>query len=637
MLYGPPGTGKTELVKAIGDLCGLFAIEPMMMAAEVNKSLVGESEELIRELFTRANHMRHLACIIAMDEIDSAVPKRDDSGGGSQHGADKVSTILGLIGGGVDVANLYMVGATNRREAIDAPIQRRMPVQIYVGFPDHDSRRELLELFLRPKKVRRGRFQGRNVTIEDFFDKEFLDETANLTMNFSGAALKELCQRLLQQWERFEHGETEDSFYGRAFSVERNADWSAGKDGQTAALMHCMRSICHGFNLKVGGRTIPDLLSTDTSMASEDHRRKFWTDGKFLTQTTGLIVIQPDDKFTFQVETYVKRSQGRSPQRIRGDNNKSPEAIHFHLRPKCERCKRYAVRVCRCPNSLLRTHEIDDDLFQEGLYLDKPSDAQHEAAIRLEQEKYKQMEEEDSGIHAHKIDPTNEHILREATYIAKIRKLTRIVFADMSTYLLNNGAGNEQKILEEFTMEVKQVIAPGSRAMLIIDLDSLAGLQFSESEGSMSSKSYSIGSRQLFDAAVGAFNSCRASFPKGEENLREMEPDGAKGESWCVVVIRNQFLMNVFRERTQWPLSARERRLEKEKEEEQREVTCAQCGASYRECDNKDLPGSCTYHPSKPYAVHKDGTSARLLAQTSEAVKIHNSSEDPVRIDTVSL
>jgi len=598
MLYGPPGTGKTVLVKAIAELCGLFLVEPMMMAAEVNKSLVGESEELIRQLFTRATLMPHLPCIVALDEIDSAVPKRDDSGGGNQHGADKVSTILGLIGGGTDVANLHMIGATNRREAIDDPIRRRMPVQVYVGFPDEESRRDLIVHFLRAQVPDHVRAVPGRHNLGTFYNDDFIDKMARLTMNFSGAALKELCQGMLQQWERYYTDENglEDSFRQRRFSTVEDPIEN-GQDGQNAALMHMLTTVSHSFNLKVGGRTIPELLSTDVAMATEEHRLHMWK-SKFINNSTGLMVVKPDGGLTFRVETYKELRTSRLL-----------DVIDMPLRPYCPVCQRYALRVCKPHGSDndvdYRLHIVNDALTDGNFSISEEnlSDWTPDMFEIIRQQRIEIFEEDMRNIWTGKVDVTNEHILREAAYFAQVRKLNRLVYVDSSTYVLNNAASNEQKILEEFTMDVKQVLAPGSRALLVIDLDSFAGITFSESEGSMSSKSYNLGSRQLFEAAIGAFISCRASFKEGEATIRETPPNLKQTESWCIAIIRNDYLMRLFRERTQWPLSKAERRAQEEEEREQEEVTCARCLVRYREADNKDLPGNCQYHPCMPVHI----------------------------------
>eukprot|EP00971_Amphidinium_carterae_P327839 6459405-Amphidinium_carterae.1 len=329
----------------------------MMMAAELNKSHVGESEALIRDIFNRASLLPHLACIAPLDEIDSAVPKRDDNGGGNQHGADKVASILGLIGGGTNVSNLYLVGATNRREAIDRPIQDRMPCHIYVGYPDHASRREMIEHYLLTSREVLGRQSG-PAAIGVFFSELFVSKVADLTMNFSGRAVVELCQCLLGQWEEYSKGASADSYTNTAFNVEgdvsNDGELDAREDGQTKALFYLSRTISRNYNLMVGGRTMTELLAVDKAMATNEHRDFFWKHDH-IKKATGLMVIVPDDKFTFQMETYVDM-----------DHARILDAIDIPLRPYCRRCDRYAARVCVVDGQSLRMHERQDQALQRG-------------------------------------------------------------------------------------------------------------------------------------------------------------------------------------------------------------------------------------------------------------------------------
>lgn len=626
LLYGPPGTGKTVLVRAVSELCGLFLVEPMMMGAELNKSYVGESEELIRQLFHRAREVPHLPCIVALDEIDSAVPKRDESGGGNQHGADKVSTMLGLIDGGDDVSNLALVGASNRREAIDTAIHRRMPVQIYVGFPDEASRRELLGLHLlreAPEHLRRH-VSGR-VDPAHFFE-HILDLATELTMNFSGAAVRELCDRLMGQWARYYRRPDAlvDEYQGWRFQTpETVAAVPLLKSGQYAALMACLASVSNSYNLKVGALTIPELLSTDRALATDEHRFRLWS-GPHIPKATGLMIINPTEGLTFQVETYTQRG---GPGPIPGLSS-CPETVDFFLRPRCTRCGQYAVRICKIEaDDAYHCHVGGERLADGEFHLLEDEEVQSSEEFSLLQTQRKEMFSEDCKTIVHgEVAISNDHILREAAAFAKRRGLTRVIYADMSTYLLSGAAANEGKLLEEFVVDVKQVLAPGSRALLVLDLDSLAGVHFSQSEGSMSSQSHSLGNRQLFEAAVGAFSSCRAGFVAGSEHVRPAEPRMGEGERWCLAIIRSPFLLSLFRDRTQWPLSRRERVRQRQEEEERREVRCARCGVFFRECDNKGLPGGCSYHPSAIFHYRSRSNEPEIIEQVvklDRAMRLH--------------
>lgn len=77
LLYGPPGTGKTVLTEEIPNRLGLNIICYGLSASDFSKSLVGQTEEMIKQLVDRAKLTPYMWCCVAIDEIDGLVPKRD--------------------------------------------------------------------------------------------------------------------------------------------------------------------------------------------------------------------------------------------------------------------------------------------------------------------------------------------------------------------------------------------------------------------------------------------------------------------------------------------------------------------------------------------------------------------------------
>ena len=148
LLYGPPGTGKTLLVKLIAEHTGLECVtDSLMGGGDFNKSLKGEGEKLIKEVCQRGNLVPWLCCFLGVDEIDAAVPARSEGGGSGGDGGDvgKVCAFLNMFGGGQDVPNLLLIGATNRREAIDEAVRRRLEVSLFVGYLSQTSRMALIQ------------------------------------------------------------------------------------------------------------------------------------------------------------------------------------------------------------------------------------------------------------------------------------------------------------------------------------------------------------------------------------------------------------------------------------------------------------------------------------------------------------
>jgi len=170
LLYGPPGTGKTLLARAVANETEANFYH--IAGPEIMGSRYGESEERLRQVFQEAS--QNAPSIIFIDEIDSIAPKREQVTGEVERRI--VAQLLTLMDGLEPRQNIVVIGATNRRDAIDEALRRpgRFDREIVIGVPDQGGRREVLGI------------HTRGMPLAPDAD---LDEIARTTYGFVGADL----------------------------------------------------------------------------------------------------------------------------------------------------------------------------------------------------------------------------------------------------------------------------------------------------------------------------------------------------------------------------------------------------------------------------------------------------------------
>ena len=175
LLYGPPGTGKTRLARAVANESDAQFF--LINGPEIMGSAYGESEGRLREIFEEA--AKASPSIVFIDEIDSIAPKRDEVRGEAEKRV--VAQLLTLMDGLEARANLIVIAATNRPEALDEALRRpgRFDREIVVGVPDERGRREIFGI------------HTRGMPLGDRVD---LDELARTTYGFVGADIAALAR-----------------------------------------------------------------------------------------------------------------------------------------------------------------------------------------------------------------------------------------------------------------------------------------------------------------------------------------------------------------------------------------------------------------------------------------------------------
>ncbi|MEE2650743.1 MAG: CDC48 family AAA ATPase [Candidatus Thermoplasmatota archaeon] len=173
LLHGPPGTGKTLIAKAVAS--ETKAHFTSINGPEIISKYYGESEKQLREIFDEA--AANAPAIIFIDELDSIAPKREDVTGEVERRV--VAQLLTLLDGMGGRDNVVVIGATNRRDAIDQALRRpgRFDRELEIGVPDKNGRGEILGI------------HTRDMPISDDFNIDWLLEN---TYGFVGADISAL-------------------------------------------------------------------------------------------------------------------------------------------------------------------------------------------------------------------------------------------------------------------------------------------------------------------------------------------------------------------------------------------------------------------------------------------------------------
>ena len=148
LLYGPPGCGKTFIAQKFADEIGYNFV--MIKPSDLKSKWVNATEENIGKLFKEAE--ANAPTIIFIDELDAIVPSRE--GDLNQGAASAVNEVLAQMTNCGD-RGIFVIGATNRPEKIDAAILRagRLDKTIYLSPPDKAARAEMFKLYLKDRPV----------------------------------------------------------------------------------------------------------------------------------------------------------------------------------------------------------------------------------------------------------------------------------------------------------------------------------------------------------------------------------------------------------------------------------------------------------------------------------------------------
>ena len=139
LLYGPPGTGKTLIARTFADSMGC-AFFPLSLT-DLKSGFIGQSGENVKALWIKAR--AEPRAVIFVDECEGVFGRR--GGTGTDSFVEEIVTAFLAQWDGFDKqAHVWVVGATNRRDLIDAAMLSRFEDQLEIGLPDGRQRLEIL-------------------------------------------------------------------------------------------------------------------------------------------------------------------------------------------------------------------------------------------------------------------------------------------------------------------------------------------------------------------------------------------------------------------------------------------------------------------------------------------------------------
>lgn len=199
LLWGEPGTGKTQLAQIIAKEAGMLFLSTT--GGDFGK-LQGKDLEQIDHLFDFIRS-KNRPVLLFIDEVEHLFGSRQNP---LEQGQNNILAKLLEAIKAMD-SQCLIVGATNLPGKIDEAVMRRFPLQIYVGLPDEQARKEIITLYLNKFFYEDRKFSdAEKLQMKQFCSENKIAEIVQATKGFSGSDIETLIMTLKIKTQTYTRG-----------------------------------------------------------------------------------------------------------------------------------------------------------------------------------------------------------------------------------------------------------------------------------------------------------------------------------------------------------------------------------------------------------------------------------------------